>query len=758
LKIYYSHPGKLLKDHLIEIYEIGKKQVSEELQEIFKIIALSHDFGKYTTFFQRHLFGEVVDKDLSAHSFISALFGAYISEKRNMGRKNIVFIYSIITNHHGNIRDLKHDFKNNISLKKENFEKQIIDIKNNEKEIMKDMKEMSLEEEFISFINHFDFEKFIKKLEKNIILLTREKDMDNYFEHQEMYSALIYSDKLSAARVKEEIPKYFDFKDYFKSFEEKIKNSDSEINKTRKEIFENIQKEIENIDEKDKILTITAPTGSGKTYSGFFAALKIKEKFNKEKIIYALPFTSIINQNYDVIKDLVEKYDDFKKNENNYIIKHHYLSSKEYKTDKERYEASQAELLIEGWNSGIIVTTFVQLFETLISTKNRYLKKYNQIKNSVIILDEIQALDVEYYPLIEKILKEISEKMNVHIIIMTATKPYIFTESKELLKDYSKYFKSFNRVDLEINIEKKSIDNFINDIKDKIENKSTMIITNTIKQSLEIYSKLKDYNPYYLSNNLLPIHRRQKIKEIKEKLQNGEKILLITTQLVEAGVDIDFELVIRDIAQLDSIIQSAGRCNRNFSKDKGKTIVYNITNEKNVSYASYIYSKTALNIVTEIFEQDNFYEEKDFSDLIEKYFKKIKENSATDYSDEMIQSIKRLNFEDEENGINRFSLIKNRPNYIDVFFRIDEEAEKVYQKYIETKSIKDFREKRNKYLEIKSSLNEYMLSIPDKYFSRLNLSKDDVLIPNLTEEACDEYYDYMTGFVREDGGDSFMIL
>jgi CRISPR-associated endonuclease/helicase Cas3 len=275
---------------------------------------------------------------------------------------------------------------------------------------------------------------------------------------------------------------------------------------------------------------------------------------------------------------------------------------------------------------------------------------------------------------------------------------------------------------------------------------------------LEIYSKLKDYNPYYLSNNLLPIHRRQKIKEIKEKLQNGEKILLITTQLVEAGVDIDFELVIRDIAQLDSIIQSAGRCNRNFSKDKGKTIVYNITNEKNVSYASYIYSKTALNIVTEIFEQDNFYEEKDFSDLIEKYFKKIKENSATDYSDEMIQSIKRLNFEDEENGINRFSLIKNRPNYIDVFFRIDEEAEKVYQKYIETKSIKDFGEKRNKYLEIKSSLNEYMLSIPDKYFSRLNLSKDDVFIPNLTEEACDEYYDYMTGFVREDGGDSFMIL
>ena len=114
--------------------------------------------------------------------------------------------------------------------------------------------------------------------------------------------------------------------------------------------------------------------------------------------------------------------------------------------------------------------------------------------------------------------------------------------------------------------------------------------------------------------------------------------------------------------------------------------------------------------------------------------------------------------EDEENGINKFSLIKSRPNYIDVFFRIDEKAEEIYQKYLETKNIKDFREKRNKYLEIKSSLNEYMLSIPDKYFSRLNLSKDDVLIPNLTEEACDEYYDNITGFVRDDDGDSFMIL
>ncbi len=162
---------------------------------------------------------------------------------------------------------------------------------------------------------------------------------------------------------------------------------------------------------------------------------------DNRRIIYSLPFTSIIEQNYDVLFDIFRGIEDFEQNYSSYIIKHHNLSTVEYENEYRDYTKTEAELLIENWSSGVVVTTFVQLLETLVGARNRMLKKFNAIKGSIIILDEIQAIDIKYFDLVDYILRKACEYLDIRIIIMTATKPLILTDAVELLEDNEKYFK-----------------------------------------------------------------------------------------------------------------------------------------------------------------------------------------------------------------------------------------------------------------------------------------------------------------------------
>lgn len=756
---FYSHPDKLLKNHLIEVFEIGEKFLDKKLVDFYRIIALTHDFGKYTTFFQDHLFGKNSNKELSNHSFISALFASYVSKIKEYNKLDTLLIYSVVNNHHGNIKNITRKLYDEKDNDRNIVKKQLENMQSNYSKIFADMKELGLQNEFKNFINNFDYDEQKEFLKSSTYGIKKSKDYELYFKHQKLYSALVYSDKLSAAKIKEPKEKFTSFITLLKEYKKMVKNADkNEINGIRTDIFCEILNSIDNLEENEKILTITSPTGSGKTYAGFYAAQKIKEKYNKKKIIYALPFTSIIDQNYETIKKLLENEKDFAKNKNNYLIKHHYLSTVEYKSDDERYKNSQAELLIEGWNSGIIVTTFVQLIESIITNKNRYLKKLNQLKNSVILLDEIQAIDVRYYEIVEAILTEISQKYDSHIIIMTATKPIIFSKSKELLPNNEKYFKHFNRVSLEIDLNEKTIDKICQEINIYKNKNSLLVVANTINESLEIYNRIKDENTYYLSTNLLPIHRKERINEIKEKLKKGKKLTLISTQILEAGVDIDFEIVIRDIAQLDSIVQAAGRCNRNSAhKTKGKVLIRKIINENGKVFASFVYSSTSLQITDLLLKKYCIIEEKDFKELIEEYYKLIKDNISCDDSYNYINSVKKLNFEDEEYGLNTFSLIKDNAGYIDIFLIVNDEARKIYDDYSKISQIKDFQEKREKYLKIKPLLNNYTLSIPIKYTEILKSAVDKNFIPCLNEIECQEYYDKEIGVKRPEKED-YLIL
>lgn len=768
---FNSHPNKALLQHLLEVRDYSIKYIPQEYKKAYEIIAYCHDFGKYTSFFQDYLISKK-RSNLSNHGFISAVFGAYLGLKF-FGEGDILplIIYNVIINHHGNLENfsenLPHSFKN---ISKEHFSSnllekvdigyiQIEDMKNNKNLIIGDMVQLGIEKEFVDFINTTHvIEATLGELKKLDLLSVRNlKTEKNYFIHQMLYSSLILADKLSAASIPIVSEMYASLQELNTARRSRFIKKKNSIDSIREEIFTNVMSKIDKEYNNGRIFSITAPTGTGKTITGFFAALKLRELLGGDRrIIYSLPFTSIIEQNYKSIYSLFNIVDKFERNHSRYIIKHHSLSTLEYENEYRNYSMTEAELLVENWTSGVVITTFVQLLETLIGTRNRMLKKFISIKNSIIILDEVQAIDIRYFMLVEYILKKICEYFDVYIIIMTATKPLILTEAIELLENNEKYFKQFNRTKIIVDLEDKTIDEFIKDFVDNLEQKSYMIVCNTINQSLDIYKKLieLDRDIYYLSTNLLPIHRREKIQEIKEKLAKGDKIILVSTQVVEAGVDLDFDVVVRDMGSIDSIIQCAGRCNRNNRNEIGEVYIKSMIDQNGRPYGNYVYGSTLMNISRNLLKKENIIYEKDYYKLINEYFEKIEENKSKQESRNYIESIHELNFSDGGYSLKTFSLIHNNPGYIDVFFIYDDIAESAYEKYKMLSTIKDYKEKREIYLSIQKHIRDYTISIPAKYIRTFTEERGLLVLPR---EGIEDYYDKELGFIREDGDDCMIF-
>ncbi len=770
---FYSHRDKKIIEHFNEVRVFCRVE-EKNLDRACEILAYTHDFGKYTTYFQDHLFGrEKVKSELSNHGFISAVLGAYVGFNIFNEEEDMLplILFSCILHHHGNLENVEQDLPRKINgIDKirddrrlisniENAHKQIKNIKLNKDIIIKDYENTIVYPFIEEFIKKEPIEEILKKLKKLQYTKLNQVEKSNiYFTHQYLYSTLISGDKYSASAL---IPPYASYQSFHtfmevknKKFSSNAKQPSSDINDIRQEIFNKVQENAEISFSKSKIFSVTSPTGTGKTITGFFAALKIKEKLGgQRKIIYALPFTSIINQNYDVIKEMLSQGLN-KEADSSYIIKHHSLSDIDFKDSKGSYTKSQSEMLLENWNSGIVVTTFVQLMQTLIGNKNRMLKKFYSFKNSIIILDEIQAVDIKYYKLLDYALKELTEKMGCILILMTATKPIILETAQELLPDNEYYFSKFNRTELIPHLDKKiRIEEFIDIFYDAIEeDKSYLIICNTINQSLKIWKELKrlDRNVYYLSTNLLPCHRKNILEKVKLDIKSEEKPILVSTQVIEAGVDIDFDEVIRDIAPLDSIIQSAGRCNRNGGKARGKVHIYKMADESDKIYGRYVYGHTLLGITENLLKDKLSIQEKEYLYLINNYFEDVSQNMSNHVSQKFIYSMNNLLFNkspEEGFSLNKFSLIEENSGYIEVFFRIDEKAEKIYETMLKAFSEKDLNRRNDIYLTIKNHIREYTLSVPYKFKDRFDL---DSIIINLPKEGCEMFYNSETGFSREE--------
>ena len=338
-----------------------------------------------------------------------------------------------------------------------------------------------------------------------------------------------------------------------------LKNTDEDtINGRRTEILNNCIREGK---QKEGIFRLTVPTGGGKTVASLAFALEHAVKNHKDRIIYVIPYTSIIEQNAQVFREIL--------GEENVLENHcnvDYESSEEFKP---------MQLASENWDKPVVVTTNVQFFESLFANKSSKCRKIHNIANSVIILDEAQMLPMDYLKPCIAMLQELVDSYSASIVLCTATQPALdsFFSKNELIKELcprmEEQFSFFKRVNYQ-NLGKIRQDHLIEKLKKE---NNALCIVNTKKAAQVIYKELHGEGIYHLSTSMYPKHRKRVLKTIRERLKNREKCIVISTSLVEAGVDLDFATVYRQIAGLDSMIQAAGRCNREGKRELSNSIV-----------------------------------------------------------------------------------------------------------------------------------------------------------------------------------------
>jgi CRISPR-associated endonuclease/helicase Cas3 len=744
----YSHPDKLLIDHLNSVAEncrnlINNKKIAldgisdEMLREMFYFTGAFHDFGKGIKFFQKYLLDP--DHNITGpknHAFISAVFTKELFQKRKKDIPDnsflfmliVSFIFISIKKHHGilenyedeilNIEEKKIEeiFEQSLNLEEEELQSILNSFysKNDVEFNISDFKKVVSGKEFCNDMRSFHFENFILG---DYETLDISKKISYYYLFQFLYSTLIYSDRgdvilnnYKPAGIKTGY-NYIDVYRNKKNFNNPVNHIDIIKNNSFFESLNNLDK----IFNKDKHLySITLPTGMGKTITSFALALKLQEKINPidSKIIITIPFTSIIDQNFLVYNEILDYP------ESSALLKHHHLADMEYKTGQDILDYNKSEFLIETWQSNVVVTTFVQLLETLYSNDKSRLLKFPNIINSIIIMDEIQTVDYKYWELINKTFKMIGKIFNCYFILMTATQPLIFNpgeEIDEIVPEFEKYFKIFNRTQI-INRAKEEVDlqSFIEMIIKYIyENpdKDILVILNTKKYCLECFKRIRDIinddrEIFYLSTLITPFERKRIIKRIKDDKNRNRKII-ISTQLIEAGVDISVDTVFRQIAPLDAIIQSAGRANR-YSEKKGISDVYLYKIYEPARSTNRIYGTILMQKTENILENTDIIQEKDYLKLIRDYFTEIRKQSDNLKSDEL-ESICNLRFKDAGN----FKLIDESRSE-QVFIQLNEESWKLWEEYTEIFNIsgKNYFEKGKAFAKIKSKFYDYVINVP----------------------------------------------
>lgn len=536
-----------------------------------------------------------------------------------------------------------------------------LDIDDFYKEVEKfyESKEIYIKDIFCKgFLEYFEI---IKKLKDSAKKYSKNKEYEALCFYKSLLIRLLVS-ILKSADIKDTINAYENIivdkdlenlRQVEKRFEENINKKyasfgepEGKLNVLRNEISEDILKRSK--EDGLGIYKLDLPTGAGKTLLSLRYGINQMNYQGKDRFFYVTSFLSVLEQNASEMRKIL--------NDDDFILEHHsnVVEDKDEIENDDRddeLDVVKNKFLLDDWTSPVILTTMVQFYNSIFKGKSANLTRFKSLINSVIILDEWQSIPTEFLYMTNLALNFMKIVMKTTLVLSTATQPTnasvsldhklfygnLDGENEDIIENKNYDFSAFERVKLKIYGDINKMYG-IEDIRDLVlENldKSNLIILNTKKLVRKLYDLLEnnyeDKDLYYLTTNLTASDRLKKIGEIKKRLLDGDKICVVSTQLIEAGVDVDFDLVIRSLSGMDSVVQAMGRCNREGHRQSAFTYLINLDkNEEKTSMLKGVDErktacKAALNKSTD---------DLDIKKLTEEYFEKLYANLKGDqYSD-----------------------------------------------------------------------------------------------------------------------------
>ena len=752
MTIVYSHPGKPLIDHLNEVAQTCKLVISERVwlqnspidQYTMQIVAYLcgsfHDLGKATKYFQHYLLSEnhevIGPKD---HALISSLFVREIVKKFTKAstltdfEQNVLatFAYTAVRRHHGGLQNLEEEVE--LKDKAEELSQIIVAFDDDAVQEIIDhfLEPIGLYYDFQAFKKYIESKEYINEIydfydDEIKFGEYQEKEFNLkicfFYLHQLLYSTLLFADKTDVILdIKLQPKNHFptDGVNQYRirnGFETPSTSLDISKNKAYKEAIGNLEKVFE---PSKHIYSLTLPTGLGKTLTSLAVALKLKTLHPiLKRLVITIPFTSIIDQNFEVYKEVAQTDD------SSVLLKHHHQAEQSYKIGEEDFNPDVSQFLIETWQSEVIVTTFVQLLNSIFTNDKGLIMKFPNLSNSIIILDEIQTINFKHWQLINQVFQELGKLMNCYFILMSATQPLIFLPNKEITEivpNFKNYFKLFNRTKIinkaqtTIKLEEFIIEVYLYANTNRF--KDILIIFNTKATCLAAFEQLKELidtelcELYFMSTLITPYERKHIINILKSPNKNKQRIV-VTTQLIEAGVDISVDTVFRVFAPIDAIIQAAGRANRYNEKDCiSEVFIYEI--EESATGSRKVYGADLLLKTHNVLKNISEIEECDYLNLIEAYFNEVRKHSDS-HLEKNMEYIENFAFAD----LGKFSLIEERKSE-SIFVQLNQESKNIWYKFVQIymNSNTNIFEKRIAFAKIKSHFYDYVVNVPfsEKY-------------------------------------------
>lgn len=512
---------------------------------------------------------------------------------------------------------------------------------------------------------------FCKGFLEYLEIIKKIKDSAKEYSKNKEYEALCFYKSL-LIRLLVSILKSADIKDTINAYENIIVDEDLEnLRQVEKRFEENINKKYASFGESEGKLNVLRneisddilkrskedglgiykldlPTGAGKTLLSLRYGINQMNYRGKDRFFYVTSFLSVLEQNASEMRKIL--------NDDDFILEHHsnVVDDKDEIENDDRddeLDVVKKKFLLDDWTSPVILTTMVQFYNSIFKGKSANLTRFKSLINSVIILDEWQSIPTEFLYMTNLALNFMKIVMKTTLVLSTATQPTnasvsldhklfygnLDGENEDIIENKNYDFSAFERVKLKIYGDINKMYG-IEDIRDLVlENldKSNLIILNTKKLVRKLYDLLEnnyeDKDLYYLTTNLTASDRLKKIGEIKKRLLEGDKICVVSTQLIEAGVDVDFDLVIRSLSGMDSVVQAMGRCNREGHRQSAFTYLINLDkNEEKTSMLKGVDERKAACKAALNTSRGDL----DIKKLTEEYFEKLYTNLKGDqYSD-----------------------------------------------------------------------------------------------------------------------------